>query len=125
VLVLLPVPLALVAAMVLGWVGLAEVVGQKVLKLLKTRDVKPLGAVFAGLLVTVPLAAVLWILQPACCAWPFVMLVASVGLGAVVHTRFGRQSCRPPQPAAEPDVLPAEAMDEESGQPDGPPVEAP
>ena len=125
VLVLLPVPLALAAAMVLGWVGLAELIGQKVLRALKASEVKPLGAVFVGLLITVPLTAVLWILQPACCAWPFVILLTSVGLGAVVQTRFGTQSGHAPQPAVEPDVLPAEAMDEESGQPDGPAAESP
>jgi hypothetical protein len=124
-LVLLPVPLALMAAMVLGWVGLADLIGEKVLKALKARDVKPLGAVFVGLLITAGLTAVLWILQPACCAWPFVILLTSVGLGAVVHTRFGTQSCRPSQPAVEPDVLPVEAMDEEAGQPDGPLDESP
>jgi hypothetical protein len=125
VLVLVPVPLGLVAAMVLGWVGLAELIGRKVLKALKATDVKPLGAMLVGLLITVGVAAVLWILQPACCAWPFVILLTSVGLGAVVHTRFGRQSCRPPQPAAEADVLPPEAMDEEAGQADGPADETP
>jgi hypothetical protein len=124
VLVLLPVPLVLIAAMVLGWVALAELIGQRVLRALKTNDVKPLGATFVGLLITVSIAAVLWVLKPACCAWPFVILLTSIGLGAVVHTRFGTQSCISPQPKTKADVLSPEAMDEESGQPDGPPTEA-
>jgi cytoskeletal protein CcmA (bactofilin family) len=120
VLVLLPVPLALAGGMVLGWVGLAEMVGQRVLKVLNVRDVRPLGAVLAGLLVTVPLAALLWVLRPLCCAWPFIVLLTSVGLGAVIHTRFGTQSCRESGPDAQFEALPAEAMDEEAGYPDAP-----
>jgi cytoskeletal protein CcmA (bactofilin family) len=118
VLVLFPVPLALAGAMVLGWVGVAELVGRKVLKVLRVRSVTPLGAVIAGLLVTVPIAATLWMVEPLCCAWPFIILLTSVGLGAVIHTRFGRQSCGTSGTAVEPEVLPIEAMDEEAGQPD-------
>ncbi len=125
VLVLLPVPLALVAAMVLGWIGLAELVGQKVVKLLKAGQVRSLGATLVGLLVTVPVAAVLWVAKPVCCAWPFIILLTSVGLGAVFHTRFGKQSCRQSKLPAEQELLPAEAMDEEAGEPDLPPAGAP
>jgi cytoskeletal protein CcmA (bactofilin family) len=127
VLVLLPVPLALVGAVVLGWVGLAELIGQRALKLLKAGPAGSLGAVLVGLLISVLLAATLWVIKPVCCAWPYVILLTSVGLGAVIHTRFGRQSCRPSGPAAgqgpravEPEPLPVAAMDEEAGQPDGP-----
>jgi hypothetical protein len=118
VLILLPVPLALAGAMVLGWVALAELVGRKALRVLRVRDARPVGAVLAGLLITVSLAAMLWVLQPGCCAWPFIILLTSVGVGATIHTRFGRESCRQSRPSAEPDLLPAEAMDEEAGQPD-------
>jgi hypothetical protein len=120
VLILLPVPLALVGAVLLGWVGLAERIGQRVLRMLGVHGVTPLGAVLAGLLVTVPLAGILWILSPACCAWPFVILLTSVGVGAVIHTRFGTQICRQNNSSASADVLPAEAMDEEIGQADSP-----
>jgi hypothetical protein len=132
VLLLLPVPLALAAAMMLGWVGLAEFIGEKALRALKVADVKPLSRVLVGMLITVPLAALLWVIQPVCCAWPFVILLISIGLGAVVHTRFGRENCRalrsaaaPQVPPVEEETLPAEAMDEEVGQPDGPPTETP
>jgi hypothetical protein len=118
VLVLLPVPLALAGGMLLGWVALAEMVGRGVIKLLKAGYVRPLGATLVGLLVTVPLAAILWVIKPVCCAWPFIILLTSVGLGAVIHTRFGTQSCRQPKPSAEPELLPPEAMDEEAGEPD-------
>jgi hypothetical protein len=120
VLVLLPVPLALVAGIVLGWVALAELVGRAAVKVLKAGYVRPLGATLVGLLITVPIAAVLWVVQPLCCAWPFVILLSSVGLGAVFHTRFGRQSCVQSKGAAEPELLPAAAMDEEAGEPDVP-----
>jgi len=134
VLVLLPVPLALVGGMVLGWVALAELIGQKVGKALRIRQIQPLGAALIGLLITVPATAVLWVVAPVCCAWPFVILLTSLGLGAVFHTRFGRHDCRQPTPPKRPakpkalpgdevdesEALPAEAMDEEAGAPDQP-----
>jgi hypothetical protein len=123
VLLLLPVPLGLLGGIVLGWVGLAEVVGRKVVSLLKGGEVKRLGAVLLGLLVTVPLVAILWVLKPVCCAWPFAILLVSVGLGSVVHTRFGRQPCQQAQAPAGDGPLPPEAMDEEAGQPDEPPAD--
>ena len=120
VLLLLPVPLALAGAMVLGWVALAEVVGQKVTRLVRATNVKPLGNVLVGLIITVLLATFFWILKPVCCGWPSVILLSSVGLGAVFHTRFGRQPCQQAA-AATSGALPPEAMDEEAGQPDQPP----
>ncbi len=128
VLVLLPVPVALAGGMILGWVGLARWLGARVLKALKLRDVKPVGATLVGLLITVVLAAILWVAKPVCCGWPFVILLTSAGLGAVVHTRFGREDCRalqsttaPSAPPAGDEPLPPEAMDEEAGEPDVPP----
>jgi len=118
-LVLLPVPLALAGAMVMGWVGLAELIGQKALRVLNMKHSTPAGTVFVGMLITVGVAATLWILNPACCGWIFVLLFTSVGLGAVIHTRFGTQSCESSsQAVTESDPLPADAMDEEAGQPD-------
>jgi hypothetical protein len=128
-LLLLPVPLALAGGIVLGWIGVAEVVGRKVAQLLRAGKISLMGAVLIGLLVTVPVAGVLWVLKPVCCAWPFIILLTSLGLGAVFHTRFGRQACQPPAGLAGTQVvpaesapLPAEAMDEEAGQPDEPPA---
>ena len=119
VLVLLPVPLALLGGMVLGWVALAQLIGQKVGKALRGGEIQPLAATLLGLIITVPVAAILWVAQSACCAWPFVILLTSIGLGAVFHTRFGTQSCDQAKSGAE--ALPAEAMDEEAGAPDLPP----
>jgi hypothetical protein len=132
-LILLPVPIALAGGMVLGWVGLSELVGNRVLKVFKASSVKPLGATLVGLFITAILAAILWIAKPVCCAWPFVILLSSLGLGAVVHTRFGRVSCQsappaspgaasPPEAPAGDQAMPADAMDEEAGKPDLPPA---
>ena len=118
VLVLLPVPLALMGGMVLGWVALAQLIGQKVGKALRGNEIQPLAATLLGLIITVPVAAILWVAQSACCAWPFIILLTSIGLGAVFHTRFGTQACSQGKPA---EALPAEAMDEEAGAPDLPP----
>ena len=119
VLVLLPVPLALLGGMVLGGVALAQLIGQKVGKALRGGEIQPLAATLLGLIITVPVAAILWVAQSVCCAWPFIILLTSIGLGAVFHTRFGTQPCSQTKPAAE--ALPAEAMDEEAGAPDLPP----
>lgn len=119
-LVLLPVPLILAGAVILGWVSLAENLGRKVLSLVKIANARPLGAVLVGLLLTVSLAATLWVIEPLCCAWPFVILLTSIGVGGVIHSRFGRQHCRGATPSVADDALPIEAMDEESGQPDLP-----
>lgn len=119
-LLLLPIPMALAGAMILGWVGLSDLIGRKVLGLLNVADVKPLAAALLGLLITVTVPALLWIVKPLCCAWPFIVLVSSVGLGAAIHTRLGRQSCRPAVPPPQPEALSVEAMEIEAGQPDGP-----
>jgi hypothetical protein len=118
VLVLLPVPIALAGGIILGWVALAELVGRKAIKLLNAGYVQPLGATLVGLIITVPIAALLWIVSPLCCGWPFIILFTSVGLGAVFHTRFGTQPCQKPASAGDQDLLPAAAMDEEAGLPD-------
>jgi cytoskeletal protein CcmA (bactofilin family) len=123
-LVLLPVPLALAGAMMLGWVGLAEVVGQRVLHALKAREIKTLGSVLTGMLLTGALVAMLWIVEPVCCGWLLAVLLSSIGLGAVFHTRFGRQGCQPGRTGAANSAaggpLPPEAMDDEAGRPDVP-----
>ena len=137
-LLLLPVPLALAGGVLLGWVGLAEIVGRKLLDALRVHNASPLGQVLVGLLITIIPAVILWLVQPWCCALPFVIVLTSVGLGAVFHTRFGTQGCRREDRFLEPDVLPAgavdlpytaasvstveplpaDAMDQEAGQPD-------
>lgn len=132
-LLLLPVPLALAGGLILGWVGLAELVGRKVLSALRVKDIKPIGAVFAGLALTVWLPALLSLSDWCCLIWPLVVvLLTSIGLGSVVLTRFGTRPCysvsgrggqpgAPVVPGGTSGPLPAEAMDQEAGQPDTPP----
>lgn len=120
VLLLAVVPLALAVGMLLGWVALADLVGQKVLAAFKAQKVTPLAAVVVGLLATVWLPAVLWLIEPCCLAWPVIILLTSLGLGAVILTRFGTRHCLPAGPAAPAVALPVDAMDQETGQPDGP-----
>jgi hypothetical protein len=119
-LILLPVPLVLAAAMIVGWVSLAVLIGERVLRALRIQNVARLGAAIVGLLITVGITCLLWVFQPACCAWPFVILLSSLGVGAAIHTRFGRKSCRPAKTESKSDALPPEAMAEELGRPDGP-----
>jgi hypothetical protein len=116
VVLLLPVPLALAGGMVLGWVATAEMIGRRAFVALRIEDPAPLSAALVGLLITVPLAAMLWLIMPACCGLPFVIVLTSLGLGAVFHTRFGTQECR----SSKATVLPADAMEEEVGRPDVP-----
>jgi hypothetical protein len=121
-LLLLPVPLALTGGALLGWVGLAELLGRKLLAGLRLHHVTPLGATLVGLLLTVASAALLWIIHPGCCGWPFVILLTSVGLGAVFHTRFGTQRCHTPLAGG---VFPVEALAQDTGRPDTPPAATP
>jgi len=144
-LVLLPVPLALAGGVLLGWVGLAEIIGRKLLDGLHARGASQLAHVLLGLLVTLVPAVVLWLIQPWCCGLPFVIILTSIGLGAVFHTRFGTRACQretpfleperlPKQALAEPtpervavehNPLPADAMEEEVGAPDVSPLPPP
>lgn len=125
VLLLLPAPLALAAGLIVGWVGLAELLGRRVLGLLRVRDVSPLAAVVLGLALTILLPALLSLSDVCCIAWPaVVLLVSSLGLGSVVLTRFGTRTCFPargplaPPAAGQGEALPPEAMDAEAGLPD-------
>ena len=144
-LLLLPVPLALAGGFLLGWVALAEIVGRKLLESLRVRDASQLAQVLLGLLVTLVPATVLWLIQPWCCGVPFVVVLTSIGLGAVFHTRFGTRTCQKESPHLEPDMpapgpaskvdseevsaeydsLPADVMDQEAGLPDAPPPPPP
>jgi hypothetical protein len=118
VLLLLPVPLALLGGTILGWVSLADLLGRKVLRRLGLRSVSTLGAVVAGLALTIWLPALLFLSDVCCIGWPLVvMLISSIGVGSVVLTRFGTRPCFAAARKAD-EPLPAEAMDEEAGKPD-------
>jgi hypothetical protein len=84
--------IVLLIALLLGWTVAGLIVGERLLKLLRLNDPSPLLAVVVG----VALLTVLT--QIPCLGWLLGLLVASLGLGAVVLTRAGTV----PYPLAEP-----------------------
>jgi hypothetical protein len=89
--------LAALVAGVFGWIALGLIVGLRVLEQLKARDITPVMGAMAGSAILSLIAAAIWIISECCLGWPFVILVGSFGLGAVVLTRFGTQEYVPPQ----------------------------
>jgi len=91
--------LALLVAGVFGWTALGFIIGLKVLEQVNARDVAPVKGVLVGGATLSLITAALWIVADCCLGWPFVIVVGSFGLGAVVLTRFGTQEYIP-APAA-------------------------
>ena len=92
--------LMLVAAVawVFSWVALGWLVGQRILEAFKLRNPSPLLEAILGIF----LITLLWRATP-CLGWLFWFVVTSLGLGAIVLTRFGTQPYRsttttPPAP---------------------------
>jgi hypothetical protein len=105
--------LATLIAAVFGWIALGLIVGLRVLEQLKARNVTPVGGTMVGAAVLSLIAAAIWIVSDCCLGWPFVILVGSFGLGAVVLTRFGTREYVPAQ-AGEATPVPTEADEAES-----------
>ncbi|MDY7042390.1 MAG: hypothetical protein SVX38_16160, partial [Chloroflexota bacterium] len=79
--------LALTIAILFGWVAVGLLVGQRILEALNVQQpVSELAAVLIGLLLVTLLIHV-----PYCLGFLFFVAVASIGLGAVILTRFGTQ----------------------------------
>jgi cytoskeletal protein CcmA (bactofilin family) len=118
--------LAALIAGVFGWTALGLIVGLRVLEQLNARNVTPaMGAMVGGVILS-SIAAAIWIVSDCCLGWPFVVLVGSFGLGAVVLTRFGRREYVPSQVAEaapvpvvedEPEFTPVEEPDEAPSEP--------
>ena len=93
---LLPMPffvaVATLAAVLFGWTAVGLLVGQRLLAALKVQETNQLVAVLVGVLLISLLTAV------PCLGWLFAVVVGSLGLGAVVLTRFGTMAY-PPAPA--------------------------
>jgi len=82
--------LALGAAGLFGWIGIGALVGERLLRALKAREIAPLWAAGLGtLLITLVSAglSVAFCLAPL--GWLLVFVLGCLGLGAVVLTRFG------------------------------------
>ena len=98
--------LALLVAGVFGWTALGFIIGLKVLEQFNARDVTPVKGVIVGGATLSLITAALWIVADCCLGWPFVIVVGSFGLGAVVLTRFGTQEYVPPPAVITPPAAP-------------------
>ncbi len=78
--------LALGAATLLGWIAVGLWVGQRLLAAVQVRPASALGQVALGVVLITILARLPW-----CVGFLFSVVVASIGLGAVIVTRFGTQ----------------------------------
>ncbi len=86
------VVLALVAAGLFGWIGIGTLIGERLLAAFKVREITPLWAATAGTLAITlisTLFSVAFCLAPL--GWLLTLIAGSLGLGAVVLTRFGTQ----------------------------------
>ena len=86
---------ALVAGL-FGWLAVGLFVGNKILHSLHTKDTSALVAVVLGI------AIITLVSEIPCIGWLFGLLVASLGLGAVILTRFGTTSYPWPTPPTAP-----------------------
>jgi hypothetical protein len=83
--------LSLVIAVMFGWIAVGLMVGQRILEALNVRQpVSEVVAVLIGLLIITLLTYV-----PCCLGFLFFVVIASIGLGAVMLTRFGTQEYPP------------------------------
>jgi hypothetical protein len=78
--------LALLIAIAIGWIAVGLWVGQRLLAALKVRDASMLAEVALGVFLITVLGRL-----PFCLGALFSAVIGSIGLGAVVLTRFGRQ----------------------------------
>ena len=78
--------LALAVAMIVGWIAVGLWAGQRLLAALKVRGTSALVEVALGVFLITIVGRLPW-----CIGSLFSLVVGSIGLGAVVLTRFGRQ----------------------------------
>ncbi len=75
--------LALAAAWIFGWIAIGYLAGERILEALKVREVAPVLAVVVGVLLLAILGEV------PCLGWLISLIVGTIGVGAVILTRFG------------------------------------
>lgn len=81
-------------ALLVGWLAVGLWLGERILAVLKVRDATALGQVALGVFLVTLLARL-----PFCIGFLFLVILGSLGLGAVVLTRFGTQAVgQAPQP---------------------------
>lgn len=78
--------LALAVAWLVGWIAVGLWFGQRLLQALRVRNVSSLAEVALGIFLITFLSRVPW-----CIGFLFSLVVGSIGLGAIVLTRFGTQ----------------------------------
>lgn len=84
--------IAFVSAIVLGWVAISLIIGDKLLNALKAKNSVPILALVVGLIV-------LWLITSLPILGALIWLfVAALAVGAVVLTRFGTRAYPPPAP---------------------------
>lgn len=84
----------LIAAGILGWIGVALWLGQRLLQALKMRSASSIAEVLVGVVI------ITFLSRLPCIGWLFWLVFISWGLGAVVMTRFGtRDADAPSRPA--------------------------
>lgn len=95
--------LALVVGLILGWIGVGLWIGEWLLGMLNLRPTSSVPALAVGIFVITVLANL-----PFCIGFLFWLILGSIGLGAVVATRFGTESVNgePARPVA---LTPSEA----------------
>jgi hypothetical protein len=78
--------IALVAAVTLGWIAISLIIGERLLKALKAKNIVPLLSVVAGLFA-------LWLVTMVpVLGWLIGLFAGTLALGAVVLTRFGTRA---------------------------------
>jgi len=112
--------LALVTALVFGWIAVGVEVGDRLMTMFRTTWTMPVSAGLGTLVLTVVASA---IGQIPCVGWVLPFVVAMVGLGSVVLSRFGTQTylgaaaVQPPATTQVPAVAPvAPQPSEPAGQ---------
>ena len=97
--------LALVIAIAVGWIAVGLWVGQRLLSALKVGNASVLVEVALGVVLITILGRL-----PCCLGALFTAIVGSIGLGAVVLTRFGRQPLVPS--GSGPSAPPSQSLEE-------------
>lgn len=91
--------IAFVAAIVLGWVAISIIIGDRLLNALKAKTIVPILALVVGLIV-------LWLITSLPILGALIWLfVAALAVGAVVLTRFGTRAYPPATPVATPSLV--------------------
>lgn len=102
--------LALLLALFLGWVSVGLWVGQRLLAAFKVRTTSSIAEVIVGVFLITVFAAL-----PFCLGFFIWLIVGSIGLGAVVLTRFGSQEAEG-QPAARLEIVETGHSEEEESR---------